>query len=172
MTGPDNSCAAVAPLLVLAVGNPSRGDDALGPMLLEALRAEGVEGNGQVELLGDFQLQIEHVIDLRGRRGVLFVDAARPGTTDLTLKRLAAASTLPVLSHALEPAAVLHVARRLGETVPPAWQLAIEGEAFELGAGLSAVARARLPLALAQARQWVSEQGAGTPGTTGVTPDA
>ena len=30
-----------APLLVLAVGNPSRGDDALGPLLLERLQADG-----------------------------------------------------------------------------------------------------------------------------------
>ena len=29
-----------APLLILAVGNPSRGDDALGPMLLERLQAQ------------------------------------------------------------------------------------------------------------------------------------
>lgn len=204
MTAPDTSRTAVAPLLVLAVGNPSRGDDALGPMLLEALRAEGVEGNGQVELLGDFQLQIEHVIDLRGRRAVLFVDAARPGAVGrqdgagwtqtrglaavgtateaagarrddddaspaLALTRLTPAPALPVLSHALEPAAVLHVAQRLGERVPPAWQLAIEGEAFELGAGLSEAARARLPLALAQARQWVAAHGARSSATREAT---
>jgi len=207
MTAPDTSRAAVAPLLVLAVGNPSRGDDALGPMLLEALHAEGIDGDGQVELLGDFQLQIEHVIDLRGRRAVLFVDAARPGAVGrqdgagrtqtrgpaatgadaeavgaprdgdaaspaLALARLTPAPALPVLSHALEPAAVLHVAQRLGERVPPAWQLAIEGEAFELGAGLSAAARARLPLALAQARQWVAAHGARSSATRGATPHA
>jgi Ni,Fe-hydrogenase maturation factor len=32
---------AIAPLLVLAVGNPSRGDDALGPALAERLEAAG-----------------------------------------------------------------------------------------------------------------------------------
>ena len=172
-----------APVLVLAVGNPSRGDDALGPRLLDALRAAGADLDGQVELLGDFQLQIEHVLDLRGRRAVLFVDAARPArpeardggdggdggngaacpgpepcTSGLTLQRLRPATTLPVLSHALEPAAVLHVAARLGEPMPPAWLLAIEGERFELGADLSAAARTRLRHAVAQAGQWINGQ--------------
>ncbi len=173
----DGARAPVAPLLVLAVGNPSRGDDALGPRLLEALHAAGADLDGQVELLGDLQLQIEHVLDLRGRRAVLFVDAARPArpsggdaaapfaphgpqrcASGLTLQRLKPAATLPVLSHALEPAAVLHVAARLGEPMPPSWLLAIEGERFELGAELSAAAQARLPNAVAQARQWISGQ--------------
>jgi Ni,Fe-hydrogenase maturation factor len=188
----DEARAPVAPLLVLAVGNPSRGDDALGPRLLDALHAAGADLDGQVELLGDFQLQIEHVLDLRGRRAVLFVDAARPARPDaydsygghdgrdalvggdrgdgaacpgpepcpsgLTLQRLRPAATLPVLSHALEPAAVLHVAARLGEPMPPAWLLAIEGERFDLGADLSAVARTRLQQAVAQAGQWITGQ--------------
>ena len=68
-----------APLLVLAVGNPSRGDDALGPLLLERLQADGWDAGGQVELLCDFQLQVEHTLDLQGRSAVLLVDAARPG---------------------------------------------------------------------------------------------
>jgi hydrogenase maturation protease len=68
--------------LVLAVGNPSRGDDALGPALLERLRDAGVDAAGDVELLTDFQLQIEHALDLQGRQAVLFVDAARPGVAD------------------------------------------------------------------------------------------
>ncbi|MGA1286291.1 MAG: hypothetical protein ACO3ZK_02215 [Rubrivivax sp.] len=185
----DEARVPVAPLLVLAVGNPSRGDDALGPRLLDALHAAGADLDGQVELLGDFQLQIEHVLDLRGRRAVLFVDAARPARPDaregldggdalagddrgdgaacpgpepcpsgLTLQRLRPATTLPVLSHALEPAAVLHVAARLGEPMPPAWLLAIEGERFELGADLSAAARTRLRQAVAQAGQWITGQ--------------
>jgi hypothetical protein len=66
-----------AGLLVIAVGNRSRGDDALGPLLLDRLerwRASGDRG-ADLELLEDFQLQIEHALDLAGRRLVLFVDA-------------------------------------------------------------------------------------------------
>lgn len=152
--------APVAPLLVLAVGNPSRGDDALGPALLEALQARGADAGGAVELLTDFQLQVEHALDLQGRRAVLFVDAARPQSVaapgGVALHALTAAAALPALSHALTPAGVLRVAARLGEPPPPAWQLAIEGEAFGLGEALSAPARTRLAQALAAAEGWIA----------------
>ena len=72
-----------APVVILACGNPSRGDDALGPLLLEHLEAwlaaEGLS-NG-FELIGDFQLNIEHALDLAGRRLALFIDA--PGAVPL-----------------------------------------------------------------------------------------
>jgi len=150
----------VAPLLVLAVGNPSRGDDALGPALLESLQAQGVDAGGDVELLTDFQLQVEHALDLQGRRAVLFVDAARPrglpASGGVALHPLTAAEALPALSHALTPAAVLRVAARLGTQPPPAWQLAIEGEAFGLGEAISAPALMRLVQALAAAQGWIA----------------
>jgi hypothetical protein len=68
------------PLLVLAIGNPSRGDDALGPLFASARGelARRRDRRGQVELLTDFQLQIEHALDLVGRARVVFVDASVP----------------------------------------------------------------------------------------------
>ena len=68
----------VAPLLVFGWGNPSRGDDALGPLLVEQLadRAQAQLPAGRLECLTDFQLQVEHALDLVGRERVLFVDAA------------------------------------------------------------------------------------------------
>ena len=143
-----------APLLVIAVGNPARGDDGLGPALVERLEREGLDG---VETLVDFQLQVEHALDLLGRAAVLFVDASRVAV-DPAPSRVAPAKALPALSHALTPEGVLHVAHRLGQALPEAWQLAIEGESFALGDGLSATASARLPSALRAARQWVDLQ--------------
>jgi hydrogenase maturation protease len=150
----------VAAFLVLAVGNPSRGDDALGPALLDALQTLGADAAGDVELLTDFQLQVEHALDLQGRRAVLFVDAARPGAVaaeaGVALSALAPALALPALSHALSASAVLHVARSLGGPLPPAWQLAIEGAAFGLGEPISTAAQARLAPALALALAWIA----------------
>ena len=62
----DAARAPVAPLLVLAVGNPSRGDDALGPRLLEALHAAGADLDGQVELLGSSVAGPALVVNLPG----------------------------------------------------------------------------------------------------------
>jgi hydrogenase maturation protease len=66
-----------APLLVIGIGNPSRGDDALGPLFIERVEILLADelARGQIELLTDFQLQLEHALDLAGRARVVFVDA-------------------------------------------------------------------------------------------------
>lgn len=156
-------------LLVIAVGNASRGDDALGPLLLERLRAAAggradaadVTAAADVEFLSEFQLQVEHALDLVGRDAVLFVDAARPGHVDgCALQPVAADVAAPLWSHALRPQALLQVFRQVeGRPPPPAWLLAIEGRGFELGAPLSAAARAHLDAAEALARDWLAQHG-------------
>ena len=62
----------VAPILIFTYGNPSRGDDALGPAMYDLLVKHQRETSelGRVELLTDFQLQIEHAVDLQGRESV------------------------------------------------------------------------------------------------------
>lgn len=147
---------SVAPWLVLAVGNPARGDDALAPLLLERLRAQGVEAGGEVELLSDFQLQVEHALDLRGRRGVLFVDAAVPGAIPgVLLSSLVPARVPTAATHALHPAAVLRVAEQLDGHAPAAWLLAIEGAAFGLGEPPSPSGLCHLAQAQALAVAWL-----------------
>jgi hydrogenase maturation protease len=139
-------------LLILAVGNPSRGDDALGPLFLERL-AELREQRGDwddIELLADFQLQIEHAVDLEGRALALFVDAGMSGPAPFQFTRLQPARDISYTSHALSSAAVLHVYQQINHALPPpAFQLAIRGERFELGEPLSWVAEANLVAALA-----------------------
>jgi len=147
------------PLLVLAVGNPSRGDDALGPLLLERLAAIGAEAAGDVELLTDFQLQVEHAMDLEERRAVLFVDAAQPGVVDgVDLQPIHAENRLPPASHALSAAAVLQVATLLAGRAPPAWQLAVEGECFALQEGLSPLAQRHMEQAFKALLDWIATQ--------------
>ena len=65
-------------VVVFAIGNRSRGDDAIGPLLLERLAPwlEAESQAGGFELIDDYQLQIEHALDLVGRSRVLFVDAS------------------------------------------------------------------------------------------------
>ena len=159
----------VAPLLIIAIGNPSRGDDALGPALLDSLDADGVQADGSVELLTDFQLQVEHALELADRRAVLFVDAAWPGPAGpavaaaegVTLTPITADAAAPLSSHALRPQAVLQVCGALKLVVPPAWQLAIEGRSFELGAPMSEVAGSHLECALILARGWIDDRRSG-----------
>jgi len=137
----------VAPVLVLAIGNPSRGDDALGPLAAQRLEALGLPG---VEILTDFQLQVEHALDLLGRRLVVFIDATASGEAPFELGPLEAAADFGYTSHSLSPASVLGTYCRLsGNVPPPSLLLAVRGHAFELGVPLSSAAADNLQAALA-----------------------
>lgn len=141
----------VAPTVVIAIGNPSRGDDALGPILAQRLEAWlEEEGRNDVEVIEDFQLQIEHALDLKGREQVIFVDAGTGSTpAPFSLEPAVAVADFGHSTHAISPGAVLHVYHQtLGELPPPAWVLCIRGESFELGEDLSGAARKRLEEAL------------------------
>lgn len=151
--------AVVPPLLVLAWGNPSRGDDALGPLLAERLlpHAGAPSLVGRVEVLTDFQLQVEHALDLLGRERILFVDAALDLAEPFTVRPLQAARGGGIGSHALAPEAVLQVYEDLhGRPAPPATLLGIRAKAFELGTAPSADALADLEQAIAWTRGWLA----------------
>jgi hydrogenase maturation protease len=144
--------AAEKTLLIFALGNASRGDDALAPLLLR--RLEGSIANaGQVELVEDYQLQVEHVTDLLNRRAVLFVDADLSCAEPCHLSAIAAGHDPSYTSHAMTPFALLHAYRQVySEEAPPAFLLRIRGYDFELGSPLSEKAAANLEVALAQVR--------------------
>jgi hydrogenase maturation protease len=122
----------IAPILVLAVGNPSRGDDAVGPLLAERLQAQALPG---VEVLVDFQLQVEHALDIAGRARVIFIDACVDAERPFVVRELTADAQFAHTSHALTPSQVLETHRRIaGGTTPPAFLLGIRASCFELGA--------------------------------------
>ncbi len=127
----------IASLLIFAYGNPSRGDDALGLLLLERLQALNLP---HVETLTDFQLQVEHAFDLQGRERVLFIDASISCTAPYAISRLSAQKDISYTTHVMSPMAVLHVYRELYGDPPPAYLLQVRGECFELGAALSSEA--------------------------------
>lgn len=145
-----------APTLVFAWGNPARGDDALGPALLAALREAEVERAGTIELLEDYQLQVEHALDLLNRRRVLFVDASVQAAAPFATQVVVPVADASFTTHALQPAALLHACTMLGHAAPPSWQLAIRGERFELGEDLSAAARRHLAAAVAWTLAWLA----------------
>lgn len=147
----------IAPLLVIACGNPARGDDAAGPLLAERL-SDWLQQSGlpSVEVLVDYQLNIEHILDLVGRRRVLFVDAlARPFSADFRCERLQPRRDASHSSHACSPHGLLQLFEQLrGEAAPSAELLAIPGERFALGEPLSPHTARRLEHAWAYLQQW------------------
>jgi len=147
----------VPPLLVLGWGNLSRGDDALGPLCVAALQAQLPAAlQSQVAFLDDYQLNIEHALDLLGRTAVLFIDASLNCAAPFEVLRPQARQDISYTSHALSPEAVLQVFQDTqGSAAPQAWLLAIRGERFELGEALSAAAHSHLAEALRWAQDWL-----------------
>ncbi len=144
-------------LLVLGWGNLSRGDDALGPLCVAALQERLPKAlRESVEFLDDYQLQIEHALDLVGRERVLFIDASLDCAAPFEVSILQPRRDTSYTSHALSPQALLQVFCDLrGQAPPPATLLAIHGQAFELGQAPSPQAQANLAAAVAWALDWL-----------------
>jgi hydrogenase maturation protease len=133
-----NPGTTVAPILVLTYGNPSRGDDALGTALFDLLEKNPPRN---VDLLTDFQLQIEHATDLREREYVLFVDAGINCEEPFELQRLSARKDDSFTTHAMSPASVLSVYQQVyRRQPPPAYLLTIRAYEFGLGKEMSSAA--------------------------------
>ena len=143
-----------APVLIIGIGNPSRGDDALGPLCVERLEALALPG---VELLTDFQLQVDYALDLAGRERVIFVDASVCAPAPFSYQPITPAEDASYSSHELSPAAVLHAYQKLYGDPPPAWVLGIRGYGFELGEAVSPEAAENLGLALRYLEQSLAE---------------
>ncbi len=145
-----------APILIFGWGNPSRGDDALGPLFVERIEALNLPG---VECLTDFQLQVEHALDLQDRQRILFVDASIEAVAPFSVSRLAPARDATFSTHAITPESVMQVYVDLhDDDPPPCDMLAIRGDQFELGAGLSAAAADHLEAALRWTKTWLTQQ--------------
>ena len=139
-----------APILMLTCGNPSRGDDALGAALHDLLVAHKRDTGelAELEVFTDFQLQIEHAVDLEGRERVIFADASIDCAEPFEMKPLAPSRDDTFTTHAMSPASVLSVYQEVnGCEPPPALMLEIRAYEFGLGKDMTDKARANLQLA-------------------------
>lgn len=146
----------VAPILIFAIGNASRGDDALGPLMLRELETwlKPAEHVDQFELLEDFQLQIEHTLDMKDRQRVLFIDAGMDTNAPFAFHRVQANDEPVLYSHAMTPEALLNVYTQCYKAPSPdIFVLCIRGESFELGDPLSPQAISNLAAALLFTKQ-------------------
>ena len=148
------------PVLVLAWGNMSRGDDALGPLCLAGLQAQlTAQQQQQVDFLDDYQLQVDYAPDLLGRNAVLFIDASLIAVAPFEAYVLRPQRDTSYSSHAVSAPSLLQVFEDVyALSAPVATLLAIRGESFELGDPLSAAAQTHLQAAQNWALTWVAQQ--------------
>ncbi len=128
---------STAPMLIFAYGNPSRGDDALGPAMFDLLEKHQASNNA-FDLLVEYQLQIEHAIDLEHRERVLFIDASASCAAPYEFCKLQPLQDDSYTTHAMSPASVLAVYRKInGREPPPSYLLTIRAYEFDLGQNIS-----------------------------------
>lgn len=116
-------------ILVLGYGNPARGDDGLGPALIEQLEALPLEG---LETRVDYQLCVEDAMDIGDFNRVIFVDASMnvaPPYLHYTLPESVTPTALD--THSISPEALVFLARTLFGATSDASILAIRGYQFE-----------------------------------------
>lgn len=143
-----------SPTLIFTWGNPSRGDDALGTEIYEQLQNEDLE---DVDLVTDFQLQIEHVVDLEKRECVLFIDASVSATAPFEVYRLKAVQDDSYTTHAMSPESLLATYEKVNrEAPPPAFMLSIRGYDLGQGASMSEMPSSNLCEAIGFIRQVMS----------------
>ena len=91
---------------------------------------------------------------------MLFVDASLDCSTPFAVREPSPRRDSSISSHALLPEALLQVFAHLqGHAPPPATVLAIRGEAFALGAPMTAAAQAHMAAALRWGPAWLEPQG-------------
>jgi hydrogenase maturation protease len=145
-------------VLALGVGNPDRGDDAAGPMVVARLKQAMNVGIEARALTGEATELIEA---WSGREAVIVIDAvATGGAAPGTIHRWdAAAGPLPVelenrSSHAFGLGHAIELARALGRLPRRMIVYGVEGAGFGLGdAPSEAVQKAVGPLAEAVRRE-------------------
>ncbi len=146
-------------VLVVGIGSPDRGDDAVGPSVARAVAARGLHGVEVVEHEDPTAL-----LDLwTGHDLVIVVDAVRSGSPAGTLHELETGACADVTrlppgdpprhggTHAVGVLTVVELARALGRLPPRLVVLGIEATGFEHGAPLSAPVSAAVPRAVDRA---------------------
>ncbi|MCL6552750.1 MAG: hydrogenase maturation protease [Firmicutes bacterium] len=139
------------PPLVIAWGNPLRGDDGAGAAVA---RIVGARGGATVRVC--HQLTPELAADVAAASRVVFVDAAAgpsgrrtaAPTRRVRVRRLQGRHARPAgFTHALTPEHLLALARALYGTAPPAFLVTVMGERFALRPELSPSVRRLIPAA-------------------------
>jgi len=136
------------PVLILGLGNPLRGDDGIGPAVIEALRQ--LELPPEVELMDGGTAGLALLTAISGRQHLLVVDAAemdRPPGAVVVFRPEAV--SLEKVEFALSPhqlglAEVLEVAGRLELSPQTVKIFAVQPDRLDWGQGLSPAVRKSL----------------------------
>ncbi len=147
--------------LILACGNPLRGDDGLGGWMAAQVQEKFTRSQVEVVALQQFTPELAEPISTADT--VIFLDCSvktEPGT--VLLQRMEPAEKLPrLITHHMQPATLLRLSQELYGRIPrQAYLITVGGKSFKVGAQLSDVVRDAAPEVLTLVEELV--QGANT----------
>lgn len=115
--------------LVLAFGNPVRGDDGIGPAAAEYLENSRLEG---ITVDCNYQLCLEDAVEVAEHDFTVFIDASLDGEEPFTFTEIEERNDPAVFTHALEPSRILGLANNLFEKKRAGYMLGIRGYDFTM----------------------------------------
>jgi hydrogenase maturation protease len=160
-SGPPGARPAPPPagqrVLVLGIGNDLRGDDALGPLVADALEATAPDG---VTVRAVHGLTPELVIELARADVVVFVDADMDPALDTPIwapvETFAATAGPDATNHTLDPPRLLALAVALDGRAPDGYLVSLPARRFDVGAPLTPVAQGAYEATLAELDAWLT----------------
>lgn len=151
--------------LLIAYGNPYRGDDGIGAWILQNIKGDRLlyswpessaqepketkKGTSSIDKLVLQELTLDLAETLARYDLVVFIDAAISGQP-FTWRELKADNVSSPLSHHLPPEKLLFYAELLYQKTPHAFLLSVQGDSFEFEEQLSPEAEKNSRLALKQ----------------------
>jgi hydrogenase maturation protease len=148
--------AAFPSVLVFGYGNPGRLDDAIGPMLAEALEKKQWAG---VTVDSNYQLSVEDAAAIAANDVVVFMDADTQGPAPFWFAEVQPRASMSFSSHSVSPEAVLDMARSLLGAHTRGFLLGVRGYEFnEFGERLSDGAAANYRAALGFMEQLLTDR--------------
>lgn len=142
-------------ILLLALGNGSRGDDGVGVALGRALSARLPPGASHV--VEAIQLLPEHAEVAARAQAVIFLDATVTGAPgEAHAHQLHVRTPREALLHALTPEEILGLARSTFGKAPQGLLVTVAGKDFSFVERLSEEVQAAVPAAVEKALSWLS----------------
>ena len=136
--------------IVIGIGNELRGDDGIGPRVVDA-----ISPRFGLETMTVHQLMPEHADRIRTARRVLFVDASLEDDA-VCLKPIAPCMHRGV-GHSCTPAALIGWTKFAYDEAPEPWLLSIPGTTFEIGGKLNLHTESMIPEAVQRIETWLNQ---------------
>jgi hydrogenase maturation protease len=119
---------------VYGFGNPGRQDDGLGPMIIDKLDNDNIQG---ITTDCNYQLNIEDADNISESDVVIFVDASIDAEEPFTFKRIEPSAEITFTTHSMSPESVIALCGDIYGRIPEAYVLAVRGYEWEMFEGLS-----------------------------------